>query len=124
MDALFETRNFSFPLLVNDSGRIGAIAGDDAIRAKIIQVLFTSRGERVAQPEFGCGLFDKVFDMNDPILAASVEFTIGQALVRWMADEIRVEGVNVMVEDETMVVEIAYLRKTGMITQAVRLTFS
>ena len=39
-----------------------------------------SPGERVNQPAFGCGLVNLVFDPNNPILAAAVEFTAGQAL--------------------------------------------
>ena len=79
--------SFGFPFSVTDGGRISATGGDDAIRGKIIQVLFTSRGERVNMPEFGCGLLDLVFDMNDPILAASVGFTIMQSLIRWLSQD-------------------------------------
>jgi phage baseplate assembly protein W len=118
-----EKQNFVFPFAVSQSGRIRATGGDDAIRAKIIQVLFTTRGERVNQPEFGCGLFDLVFDMNDPILAASVEFTVGQALTRWLANEIRVEAVNIKAVDENLLAEIAYVKRADMATQAVRISF-
>jgi len=115
--------NFTFPFNVDNGGNISAIGGDDAIRAKIVQLLFTSPGERVHQPEYGCGLLDLVFDLNDPILAASVEFTIGQSLTRWLSDEIRVEGVNVVSEDEYMQVEVAYISRKDMNTQAVKITF-
>lgn len=123
MAQLMKKQNFSFPFMVNEGGRISAIGGDDALRGKIIQVLFTSRGERVNQPEFGCGLFDLVFDMNDPILAASVEFTIGQALTRWLSNELRVEAVNVVAQEETMLVEVAYIKRQDLATQAVRINF-
>lgn len=123
MGQLLEKKNFVFPFLVSEGGRISAIGGDEAIRGKIIQVLFTSRAERVNQPEFGCGLFDLVFDMNDPILAASVEFTIGQALTRWLSNEIRIEAVNVVAEEENLLVEVAYVKRKDMATQAVRITF-
>jgi len=124
MQQIFEKKNFAFPFMVNEGGRISATGGDDSIRAKIIQILFTSRGERVAQPEFGCGLFDLVFDMNDPILASSVEFSIGQSLTRWMANEVVIEGVNAVAQDENIIVEIAYIKRSDMATQAVSITFS
>ena len=56
---------------MNGAGRISASGGDEAIRGKIIQVLFTAPGERVNLPEFGCGLFNLVFEPNDAILAAT-----------------------------------------------------
>ena len=85
--------------------------------------MFTARGERVNQPEFGCGLFDLVFDMNDPILATFVEFSIGQALTRWLANEIRVEAVNVIAQEETLLAEVVYIKRQDQVTQAVRISF-
>ena len=85
---------FGFPFGVNAAGSITASGGDEAIRGKIIQVLFTAPGERVNLPEFGCGLFNLVFEPNDTILAAAMEFTVGQALTRWLSDEILVDGVT------------------------------
>ena len=37
---------FSFPFAINIGGSINASGGDEAIRGKIIQVLFTAPGER------------------------------------------------------------------------------
>ena len=96
--------SFAFPFTINDSGRVDSLTGDDNIRAKIIQVLFTSPGERVNLPEFGCGLMDMVFDPNNSILAATTEFTVRNALQRWLDDDIIVEAVDVASEEETVVV--------------------
>ena len=124
MSMLTPYRNFGFPFQVTIDGNITAVGGNEAIRSKIIQVLFTTPGERVHQPEFGCGLFDLVFDLNDPILAAAVEFTIGQALTRWLSDEIRVEAANVVNNNETILIEIAYVKRSDMALQAVSISFS
>src|SRR5947207_10180187 len=86
---------FGFPFAVNAAGRINATGGDERIRGEIIQVLFTAPGERVNRPDFGCGLFNLVFEPNDAILAAAMEFTVGQALTRWLGDEILVDGVDI-----------------------------
>jgi phage baseplate assembly protein W len=118
-----ENNTFGFPFKVNSAGRISSTGGDDAIRGKIIQVLFTAPGERVNLPEFGCGLFNLVFEPNNTILAAAMEFTVGQALSRWLADEIIVDGVNVESEDETVTVKIAYTKRTDLAKQAVRIQF-
>jgi len=114
---------FGFPFSVTKAGGLTATGGDEAIRGKIIQVLFTAPGERVRLPEFGCGLFNLVFEGNNPVLAAAVEFTIGHALMRWMGDEITVEGVNVSHQDETVTIEVAYTQKQDQTRQAVRVHF-
>jgi len=115
--------SFGFPFRVDGAGRIHATGGDEAIRGKIIQVLFTARGERVHLPEFGCGLFNLVFEPNDDILAAATEFTIGQALTRWLRDDVVVDGVSVESVDEKIFVEVAYTKRQDLARQAVRIEF-
>jgi phage baseplate assembly protein W len=112
-----------FPFAVNNAGRISASGGDDAIRGKVIQVLFTAPGERVHVPDFGCGLFNLVFEPNDAILAATMEFTVGQALSRWLGDDIVVDGVNVEAEEDTVTIQVAYTKRQDLSKQAVRIHF-
>jgi len=114
---------FAFPFAVNSAGRITASGGDDAIRGKVIQVLFTAPGERVHVPDFGCGLFNLVFEPNDAILAATMEFTVGQALSRWLADDIVVDGVNVEAGEETVTIHVAYTKRQDLSQQVVRIHF-
>jgi phage baseplate assembly protein W len=118
------TLGFGFPFGVTPDGGIEPERDENAhMRGKIIQVLFTAPGERVNQPEFGCGLFNHVFDPNDTILAAALEFTVGQALTRWLGEEIAVSGVEVQARDEVLTVEIAYARQADLAQQAVRVQF-
>jgi phage baseplate assembly protein W len=112
-----------FPFVVDGAGRVTATGGDETIRAKIIQLLFTAPGERVNKPEFGCGLFNLVFEPNNVVLAAAMEFTIGQALSRWLRRDIVVDGVSVRAEDEQAVVEVAYRTTRDLATQAVSIRF-
>ncbi len=116
-------QSFPFPFAVDGSGGVSAIGGDDAIRAKIIQVLFTAPGERVNLPEFGCGLFNLVFEPNSGILAAAMEFTISQALNRWLSSDITVDGVGVESDDEFVSAEIVYTKKQDLSRQTVRIRF-
>ena len=115
---------FAFPLSINDAGSINATGGDEAIRGKIIQVLFTAPGERVNLPDIGCGLFNLVFEPNNDILKASTEFTVGQSLTRWLRDDIIVDGVNVARSEETITIEVAYTKKEDLSRQAVRIHFT
>lgn len=115
--------SFGFPFAIGGAGQVEATGGDEALRGKIIQVLFTAPGERVHRPDFGCGLFNLVFEPNDTVLATATEFAINQALLRWLSDEILVDGVNVSHEDETVLVEVAYTTKADRQSQAVRVRF-
>jgi len=118
-----ETTTFGFPFAINKAGTVSASGGDEAIRGKIIQVLFTAPGERVNMPEFGCGLFNLVFEGNNTVLAAAMEFTIGQALARWLDKEIMVEGIGVQSQEETITVEVSYTRKLDLSKETVRIHF-
>jgi uncharacterized protein len=114
---------FGFPFTVSTGGQVVATGGDEAIRGKIIQVLFTAPGERVNRPDFGCGLFNLVFAPNDTVLAAAMEFTIGQALARWLRDDLIVDAVDVEAQDAIIVVQVAYTKKQDLARQAVRIQF-
>jgi Bacteriophage baseplate protein W len=113
----------AFPFSTTRSGGIGLASGEDRIRAKVLQVLFTTPGERVNQPDFGCGVFDLVFEPNDPVLAAAMEFTIGQALMRWLGGEIAVERVDVESVADTVAVEVAWTNRADGSRVAIRVRF-
>jgi phage baseplate assembly protein W len=115
---------FGFPFAVSPAGTITPDPDENVdLRGRIIQVLFTSPGERVNHPEFGCGLFNLVFDPANTILAAATEFTVGAALTRWLGDELLVDGVNVTAVDEVLTVEVAYISRKDLSRQAVRIQF-
>jgi phage baseplate assembly protein W len=115
---------FGFPFGTTPDGSIVPDPDDDVdLRGRVIQVLFTAPGERVNQPEFGCGLFNLVFDPNNTIMAAATEFSVGQALTRWLGDELAVAAVDVQALDETLSVEVAYVRRRDLSHQAVRVQF-
>ena len=120
---ILQDKTFGFPFGVNAAGRISATGGDEAIRGKIIQVLFTAPGERVNLPQFGCGLFNLVFEPNNTILAAAMQFTVGQALTRWLRDDIVVDGVQVESSNETITIEVSYTKRANLSRQAVRIHF-
>ncbi|MBP2326535.1 phage baseplate assembly protein W [Kibdelosporangium banguiense] len=114
---------FGFPFAIDTGGRVAVGRGDDALRAKIVQVLLTSPGERVNLPDFGCGLMNLVFEPDDGVLAAALEFTVGQALTRWLGIEIVVDGVDVSAQDGLVTVEVAYTRRADLTPFALRVSF-
>jgi phage baseplate assembly protein W len=118
-----DKQSFGFPFKIETNGSVSSVSGDENIKAKIIQILFTSPGERINMPEFGCGLRDLVFDPNNEILAATTEFNIRKSLERWLGDEILVETVDVESKDEKLIVVIVYIRKDALEKQAIKIAF-
>jgi phage baseplate assembly protein W len=67
-------------------------------KTNIKNVLLTKKYERLMQPDFGSGLQELLFEMNDESLADKIENTIVDTLDRWLpyvtVDNIEVEQTN------------------------------
>lgn len=118
-----DATGLGFPFQVNQLGQIAGLTGDDNIRAKVLQVLLTSPGERVMLPEFGCGLRDLVFDPNNDILAATTEFSVAKALQQWLSDEIIVQSVDITNEEGELQIEVVYLRRDQLQPAKIKIAF-
>jgi Bacteriophage baseplate protein W len=118
-----DTTGFGFPFRIDALGQVATEAGDANIRAKIFQVLLTAPGERVQVPDFGCGLRDLVFDPNNDILAATTEFSVRRALLRWLGDEIIVEDVTSAHVDERLELSVVYVRRDRLERRQVKIAF-
>lgn len=97
-----------FPYRIDASGRTAGAQTEEHVRQLIEQVLFTSPGERINRPDFGCGLAALVFAPNSPELAAATQFMVQGALQRWLGDLVQVEAVRVAAEDSILRVEVQY----------------
>jgi phage baseplate assembly protein W len=98
------------PFHFDARGRTATTGMDDHVRDMIFQVLFTSPGERVNRPDFGCDLLRLVFMPNSDALATTTQFMVQGSLQRWLADVISVERVLVSSEEERLVVDVDYVR--------------
>ena len=99
-----------FPFQFDGRGRTRTISRDEYIRDLIRLVLFTSPGERVNRPEFGCGLLGLVFAPNSDTLQATTQFQVQAALQRWLAEVIAVNDVRVAARDGELEVTVVYTR--------------
>lgn len=115
MSALPRQRtDIAFPFRIDRRGRTAQAGRDAHVRDLVEQVLFTSPGERVMRPDFGCGLLDLVFTPNSPELASALELSVQAALQRWLGDLIEVEALDVVSEDHVVRVFLRYVvRATG-----------
>jgi len=98
-----------FPFHIDARGRVAETDRNDHIRDLIEQLLFTSPGERVMRPDFGCGLLDLVFEPNSPEMAATLQVSAEGALQRWLGDLITVRELVVTAEESTVTVRVRYV---------------
>jgi hypothetical protein len=117
--------NADYPYHFDSRGRTAAPSDDDHIRDLIMQVLFTSPGERVNRPEFGSGLLQLVFAPSSDELATATQFLVQGSLQRWLGDLLIIEAVNVEAEDSTLRITVRYViratqqRRVDQFTQVV-----
>jgi uncharacterized protein len=102
-----------YPFRPDARGRTATTGEEEHVRDLIEQVLFTSPGERVNRPDFGCGLLQLVFAPNSEALSAAVQFTVQGSLQQWLGERIQVEAVDVAAEDSRLTVTVVYLLSDG-----------
>jgi phage baseplate assembly protein W len=106
--------DIAFPFRTDRRGRTAHAVYDEHVRDLIEQLLFTSPGERVMRPDFGCGLLDLVFMPNSPELASALELSVQASLQRWLGELIEVETLDVVSEENVVRVYLRYVvRSTG-----------
>jgi phage baseplate assembly protein W len=72
-----------FPLQVTSNGKIARSRYEQRVEESIYLILSTAKGERVMLPDFGCGIHDLVFGINDPRTRSAVVQQVRQALVTY-----------------------------------------
>ncbi len=102
---------WNFPISLGDHGQIMPTPdGETCIRQSIWTILSTSPGERVMRPDFGCGLSDLVFGVNNAATATAVTRVVREALATW---EPRIDVLDVYAapdpsRPDVLVIEINY----------------
>ena len=100
-----------YPFHIARNGRTAETDTEGHIRDLIEQVLFTTPGERVNRPAFGCGLLQMVFGPNSPEIATATQFIVQSSLQQWLGDLIQVETVQVTSQDSTLEVTVQYVQR-------------
>ncbi len=97
-DATFVGRGFSWPMSVDHTGSIKLTDGAGDLDRSIQIVLMTAPGERVMRPQFGCRIWDLLFEPITPNLLGLIAEAVRDALAQW---EPRIEVAEVVpVADE------------------------
>jgi uncharacterized protein len=79
----FIGRGITFPMRVDQSGSIAMGAGADDIDANLKVVLITAPGERVMRPQFGCRIWDLVFEPINANALGLMGEAVRDAVSQW-----------------------------------------
>jgi phage baseplate assembly protein W len=104
------TLHIKFPFAIDAQfGRLALEPDYDVyIKQLIRQVLFTSQGERINQPDFGAGVKRLVFAPNSVATASLAQTIIFQALSTFLGTLIRTESVTAEADEERLNIAIVY----------------
>ena len=100
---------WAFPVDANDDGEIKLAEYEENVRQAIWIVLGTAKGERVMRPDFGCSIYDLVFEINSASTAGRVAQEVQDALLYF---EPRIDVLDVQVQaggnGEVLLISIEY----------------
>lgn len=102
---------FKFPIQVDErTGRMATVSYEEDIQEAIKIILMTRKGERLRNPQFGCGIHDYIFASLDYTTISAMKREIEIALVQW---EPRIENINVSIHTDQregrILIEIGYV---------------
>jgi phage baseplate assembly protein W len=98
-----------YPFHFDGLGHTARTEENGHIRDLIEQVLFTSPGERVNRPTFGCGLMQLVFAPNSDELATATQYLVHGSLQQWLDDIIQVDEVAISCQESTINGKVKYM---------------
>lgn len=94
MSKLFLGRGVGYPISLSGEGNLNSADYEESVRQSILMILGTAKGERVMRPDFGCGIYDLVFETNTSSTAGRISQAVQEALLVF---EPRIDVVDVRV---------------------------
>ncbi len=111
----FLGQGWKFPIEVDAAtGRIKQTQHEDDIAEALRIIIWTSKGERLMRPDFGCGIDRYLFEGSDDTTLRLIEAEVDEAIRMW---EPRVHEVEVTVErdpvqEEKLLIHVQYEVRT------------
>jgi uncharacterized protein len=97
-DPGFVGRGFRWPMGVDHTGSLALTGGPDDLDSSIRVVVATAPGERVMRPEFGCRIWDLLFEPVNANTVGLMAQAVRDAVAQW---EPRVEVEDVQVTPDS-----------------------
>lgn len=82
-DSSFIGRGFFWPMQVDHTGAIRMTDGVEDLDRSMTVVLSTAPGERVMRPQFGCRIWELLFEPVTPNLLGLMAEAVREALAQW-----------------------------------------
>jgi phage baseplate assembly protein W len=89
----------TLPIQIGNTAFNQSFITADQVKSNIKNLLLTKRFERLMQPEFGSGIQELLFNMNDEMFADNLENTIVDTLSKWLP-YVNVETINIQQSNE------------------------
>jgi hypothetical protein len=91
------------------------VKNEAAIYNALTNIISTPKGSVPGHPEFGCGMDKYIFELMDPMIAASIEAEIKYALDRW-EPRVTVREVDVIDDPDynRILIKIKYFIKSDI----------
>ena len=71
----------------------------DKVRSQLMHIVFTPKGQRIRNPEFGTDLIKFIFEPNDKITWESVKNEVTESVKRW-ATNISLNDIQIVKNEE------------------------
>jgi len=98
-NADFIGRGLSFPLGVDQSGALALTSGAADIAGSLRMVLMTAPGARLMRPQFGCRIWDLMFEPINANTIGMMSEAVKDAISQW-EPRIDLEDVVIDVDDQ------------------------
>lgn len=105
-DPGFVGRGFRFPMSVDHRGSLALTSGGADLDSSIRVVIATAPGERVMRPEFGCRIWDLLFEPVNANTMGLMAQSVREAVAQW-EPRVETESVDVAADpDDSALVHI------------------
>jgi phage baseplate assembly protein W len=71
----------------------------EKVRSQLMYIIFTPKGQRIRNPEFGTDLIKYIFDQNDGMTWEAVKTEVSESVTRW-ATNINLRDIRVVRSEE------------------------
>lgn len=91
----FIGRGISFPMRVDQSGAIATASGSTELDSSIRMILTTAPGERLMRPQFGCRIWELLFEPINANTLGLMGVAVREAISQWeprvTLDDVRID---------------------------------
>ena len=101
-------RGWAHPCTLTPGGAVQLRSGGPELDAAITMIIATAPGERVMRPDFGCTIWELLFDPIDAGTIGLMEHAVREAVARWEPRVDLESVVGVPVEDGVVELTLAY----------------